>query len=146
TRSAGGKYPFPAETIPPACNDAPLDDQPPRRVPIADIEKVFVRSKTPFRTARKTKSELYLSWCQRRNDLRQSVVQQHTKCLADGDSARATPNRRGQIGQPAQWPRSSRLNASARSSGKKSRAPESSTGGLAPGIASASQCAHSTGK
>ena len=141
TRSAGGKYPLPAQTIPSARNDAPLDDQPHGHVPIADIEKLFVRCKTPLRTARETKSELYLVRSQRRNDLGQSVVQQHT-----GDSARATPSRTGQIGQPAQWPRSSRLNASARSSGKKSRAPESSTGGLAPGIASASQCAHFTGK
>jgi hypothetical protein len=85
TRSAGGKYPFPAQTIASARNDTPLDDQPHGHVPIADIEKLFVRCKTPLRTARKTKSELYLSRSQRRNDLGQSVFQQHTKCLADGD-------------------------------------------------------------
>src|SRR6202035_4409228 len=85
TRSAGGKYPLPAQTIPSARNDAPLDDQPHGHVPIADIEKLFVRRKPPLRTARETKSELYLSRSQRRNDLGQSVFQQHTKCLADGD-------------------------------------------------------------
>jgi hypothetical protein len=63
----------------------PLDDQPHRHVPIAYIEKLFVRCKTPLRAARETKSELYLGWSQRRNDLGQAVFQQHTKCLADGD-------------------------------------------------------------
>src|SRR5258706_236635 len=85
TRSAGGKYPFAAQTIPSARNDAPLDDQPHGHVPIADIEKLFVRSKTALRTARETKSELHLSWSQRRNDLGQAVFQEHTKCLADGN-------------------------------------------------------------
>src|ERR1700687_38817 len=104
TRSAGGKYPLPAQTIPSARNDAPLDDQPHGHVPIADIEKLFVRCKTPLRTARETKSELYLSRSQRRNDLGQSVVQQHTKCLADGDSARSTPDREGERGPAAPRP------------------------------------------
>src|SRR3982074_1897304 len=145
-RSAGGKYPCPAQTIPSARNDAPLDDQPHGHVPIADIEKLFVRCKTPLRTARETKSELYLSRSQRRNDLGQSVVQQHTKCLADGDFGSCDPGSYG-----ADWSRGPMaaqqpLECSARSPGKKSRAPENSTGGLAPGIASASQCAHFTGK
>ena len=38
------------------------------------------------------------------------------------------------------------IEASARSSGKKMRAPSNSTGGFAPGIVSVSQCAHFTGK
>src|SRR5260370_11815487 len=91
TRSAGGKYPLPAQTLPSARNDAPLDDQPHGHVPIADIEKLFVRCKTPLRTARETKSELYLSRSQRRNDLGQSVVQQHTKCLPDGEFVSCHP-------------------------------------------------------
>src|ERR1700746_3920228 len=84
TRAAGGKYPFPAQTIPPARNDAALDDQPHGHVPIADIEQLLVWCKTPLRAARETKSKLDLSRSQRRNDLGQSVVQQHIKCLADG--------------------------------------------------------------
>jgi hypothetical protein len=42
--------------------------------------------------------------------------------------------------------RNNLLNTSARSSGKKIRAPFNSTGGFAPGIVLASQCAHFTGK
>src|SRR5260370_25671351 len=74
-RSAGGKHPFPAQPIPAARNDSPLDAQPHRHVPIAYIEKLFVRCKTPLTAARETKSELYLGWSQRRNDLGQAVFQ-----------------------------------------------------------------------
>src|SRR5260370_27010435 len=78
TRSAGGKYPPRPKPSRRLATMPPLDDQPHGHVPIADIEKLFVRCKTPLRTARETKSELYLSRSQRRNDLGQSVVQQHT--------------------------------------------------------------------
>jgi hypothetical protein len=59
-RPAGGKEAFPAKTIPPARNNAAFDDQPHRHVPVADIEKLFVGRKAPWRTARKAKRELYL--------------------------------------------------------------------------------------
>jgi hypothetical protein len=61
-RPAGGKEAFPAKTIPPARNNAALYDQPHGCVPVADVEKLFVGRKAPWRTARKAKCELYLSW------------------------------------------------------------------------------------
>jgi hypothetical protein len=61
-RPAGGEDPLPTETIPPARNNAPLDHQPHGHVPIADVEELFVGRKMPGRTARKAKSELYLTW------------------------------------------------------------------------------------
>jgi hypothetical protein len=61
-RPAGGKEAFPAKTIPPARNNAALDDQPHGCVLVADVEKLFVRRKATWWAARKAKRELYLSW------------------------------------------------------------------------------------
>jgi hypothetical protein len=67
--SAGGKDAFPTKAIPSARNNAALDNQPHGRIPVADVEKLFVRFKAPWRTARKAKCELYLSRSQRGYDL-----------------------------------------------------------------------------
>jgi hypothetical protein len=61
-RPAGGKEALPTKTIPPARNNPALDDQPHGRVPVADVEKLFVGRKAPWRTAGKAERKLYLSW------------------------------------------------------------------------------------